>query len=161
MTTRLHHVVLVVADLGRSAKFYESVLGLRRGFTMHVSGPGLEQSLRVSSGTHADSIFLSGPRPSTLVELIRLEGHRLAGKGGAGLAIGLQILSFEILEGDLSEVARRAAPFGDCVLSPPRESEVEGYGRIETLMLRDPDDNLVEVVRHPRPGGSESGSPLA
>lgn len=152
MTVRLHHAVVVVADLERVAAFYEGVLGLSRRFEMAVAGESLEHSLRLVEPSKARSVFLRGAGgPSSLIELIEISPGPPGGDR-SGLGQGLQMLSMEIDE-DLAGLVERMREAGVEIFSDFHTSEIAGYGTIEAIVVRDPEGNLVEIVHHPERAG--------
>ncbi|MEI9998278.1 MAG: VOC family protein [Verrucomicrobiota bacterium] len=118
---RLDHLVLTVADLERTVRFYVDVLGMeevtfgegrkalafgRQKINLHQRGAEFEPKARVATPGSADLCFIA---ETPLAEVARtLRGH--------GVAI------------ELGPVARTGA-----------------RGAIESLYLRDPDGNLIEI----------------
>lgn len=149
MTLRLHHVVVVVSNLEQALGFYEGLLGLGRRFEMTTGGEPLKRALRLETAGTARSVFLRGPHPTSLLELIEITPGPARRATSGELGLGIQILSLESLDKDLRSFAQELETSGVEVFSPFHSSDIEGYGRIATVIVRDPDGNLVELVRHP------------
>ncbi len=54
---KIDHINLVVADLERSAHFYETVFGLKRGFSAILEGAWIEIVTQIP-GARAECLFL-------------------------------------------------------------------------------------------------------
>lgn len=124
MITGLDHLVLTVADLAATLRFYGEGLGMRlerfgegrialhfgeQKINLHLAGKEFEpKALRVTPGS-ADLCFLTD-RP-------------------------------------LAEIADRLAAIGHPVILGPVE-RTGAVGPIASVYARDPDGNLIEIARH-------------
>ncbi len=119
---RLHHVRLLVQDVGESIRFYRDVLGL--DLTWGEEGIGYAS---FSGGNGVDlSVFLRTGQPE-------------ADAGGRGDTV---LLSMEVDDVD-GEVERLRA-LGVALVGDPRTED--GWG-LRVAYVRDPDGNLLELMR--------------
>ena len=119
---RLHHVRLLVRDVGDSIRFYRDVLGL--DLTWGEEGIGYAS---FSGGNGVDlSVFLRTSQPEA----------DAAGRGDTVL------LSLEV--DDVDREAERLRAHGVEVVAGPRTEESWG---LRVAYVRDPDGNLLELMR--------------
>lgn len=167
--SEVHHVAVTVADLERSARFYEVALGYTRTLRSDVSGPGIETSLGLPSGTTGRVQYLQGPSRIGQLELIEWNGEARRTPGAGHLELGTFLLSFEVPRDELGDVYARVEENGGVCVAPIAEVVLENYGPISAFAARDPDGNLLEFVSLPtraqilahRAGEDEAGSDSA
>lgn len=116
---RLDHLVQTVADIDRTADFYEEVLGMHR----EVFGAG---RVALKYGIQKINLHLSG------------DGFE---PGAGHLVPGSADLRF-ILSCSLEEAADHLA---DVEVTEGPVGRIGALGPITSLYFRDPDDNLIEV----------------
>jgi len=126
---RLDHLVLTVRDLPRTIDFYTRVLGMEEQTFGGGSGP-MRKALRF------------GRQKLNLHEA----GHEFEPKADAP-APGSADLCF-ITETPLAEVMAHLEACGVPLLLPPSR-RTGALGPIESVYLRDPDGNLIEISNYP------------
>ncbi len=131
--SEVHHVAITVADLERSASFYESALGYTRTLRSDVGGPEMEESLRLPRGTTGRVQYLQGPTRVGQLELIEWNGETTRSPNAGHLELGTFLLSFEIPLEELPELFERVTGMGGEVLSPPNRVLLDNYGYIHAL----------------------------
>ncbi len=139
---------IVVADLERSKKFYEEVLGFRQAKTLDVPGDvlgaiGLTEDLPL----HIAVMQLGGGPDATQVKLMQVHGARPSrpDRTFSHSSYGVGYLTLHVT--DLDAALARAAEKGEKPLAKGATdlpaSVVAGVG---LACLRDPDGNLIELV---------------
>ncbi len=151
---KIDHINLVVADLERSATFYEAVFGLKRGFSAVLEGQWIEIVTQIP-GARATCLFLDNPRGGARIELIRYDSpEKLAQIPPISRpdAMGLRHLAFEVE--DLTATLQKIREFGIEPLSAPVDVpfRVAALGKKSLCYFLDPDGVLVEIAAY------ESGS---
>jgi catechol 2,3-dioxygenase-like lactoylglutathione lyase family enzyme len=149
----VHHVAISVRDLERSLAFYCDVLGFKQSLDMAADDPARNRRLlETPPGTRARSAMLR-KKHSTVgqIELMQfdppLAEPRPALRAGDH---GVMLLSFEVTGEDLADIHRRLEARGIRCHGGPEQVEIGGYGRIESLVFRDPDGVMIELVVLPR-----------
>jgi catechol 2,3-dioxygenase-like lactoylglutathione lyase family enzyme len=119
-TSGLHHIHLVVRDLERSLRFYESVFGMQERFRV---------------GRHM--VFLSTPGSDDLITLNQDDAERdQAGRSG-----GISHFGFKLQRGsDLDAAAREVERGGGRVVS--RGEHAPG---VPFVYVSDPDGYVIEL----------------
>jgi glyoxylase I family protein len=123
LLSRLHHLAVVVADLGRAERFYCEILGL----------PVLRRLSDARGAPRAIWLELQG----AFLALERAESP--GGATRADQAPGFHCLALAIAPGDKQAWRERLEAAGFALV---RESPF-------TLYVRDPDGNLVGLSHHP------------
>jgi len=123
MFDRLDHLVLTVRDVDATCEFYRRALGME----IVTFGAG-RRALRF--GAQKINLHAAGQEPSLIA------ARPTPGSGDFCL----------ITDRPLEEWARRLAACGVAVLEGPVE-RTGALGPLESIYLRDPDDNLVEIAR--------------
>jgi|SRR5262245_967842 len=119
-TRGLHHIHLVVRDMQRSLRFYQSVFGMREQFR---TGPRM--------------IFLSTPGSHDLITL----NEDAADRDKAGESGGIAHFGFQLSPGsDLDSAAREVESGGGRVVS--RGEHAPG---VPFLYVADPDGYVIEL----------------
>lgn len=144
---KIDHINLVVADLGRSAAFYERVFGFERGFAATLQGAWIE-TLTGLEGVRADCLFLLPPGGGPRLELLRFWFPQGEVERGAPYDFGLRHLAFEV--DDLDAALQRLIEAGAQPLSVPVEVpfRVADLGRKRLCYARDPDGILLEIAAY-------------
>lgn len=146
----LHHVVVSVAEMERSIRFYRDGLGLRKTLDTTVQGPQLERMLDVAPGTVGRTVYLQGPTRIGQIELVEFRPRVDDPTPPKRLAEpGIAALSFPIDGGQLDDMHAHLTGMGYADVSAPQWSVIDGYGRIGAFLIADPDGNLVELVSLP------------
>lgn len=126
---RVDHLVLTVADVDRSAEFYEQILGMKA-----VTFPGDRRA--VSFGHQTIKLHPS----SELVEPTAM--HPIPGSANLCFVTSSAI-------SDVQDHLRG----NDVRIEEGPVSRMGALGSITSLYLRDPDGNLIEVARYDEPEG--------
>lgn len=149
---KIDHLNLVVADLERSAAFYERVFGFQRGFAAILEGAWIEAVTQIP-GARATCLFLENPGGGARIELIRYDSPA-EGPQNAPVArpdeLGLRHLAFEVE--DIAATLQKIRELGIEPLSAPVEVpfRVGELGTKWLCYLRDPDGVLVEIAAYRR-----------
>lgn len=147
--SEVHHVAMTVSDLERSATFYEQGLGYRRTLRAEVKGEDIERSLELPPGTVGQVQYLQGPSQIGQLELIEWSTGEGRPPERDHAIYGPFLLSFQVPKPELREVLDRLVALGGTPLSEPLRSELQNYGPIDAVALRDPDGVLLELVALP------------
>ncbi len=133
---RIDHLVLTVRDLEATCRFYESVLGMQR----EVFGEG-RTALRF--GTQKINLHQAGKEfePKAL--------HPVPGSAD------LCFITTSAPEETLEHVRAHGI---EIVAGPV--AKIGALGAMESVYIRDPDGNLIEIARYPSPA-APSATPLA
>lgn len=146
---KLDHVNIVVRDLETSARWYEALLGLQRGFGARLEGAWIEHVTGLP-GACAQCLFLESPQGGARLELIQYLTPQGNGWEAASLpqTLGLRHLAFEV--DDLDALTQRLNSMGVQPLSEPVEVpfQVANLGRKRLLYFHDPDGVLVEAAAY-------------
>lgn len=145
----MDHVNIVVADMERSVRFYEEVLGLRRGFERVLEGEWLER-LTGLTGVRAWCVFMEADDAAVRLELLQYlspPGAELPG-AGAPNALGLRHLAFRVP--DLDALLRQLQQAGVPLLGEPCTVPftVGSLGRKRLAYFLDPDGVLLEAAAY-------------
>lgn len=154
MKTKIDHLNLVVADLERSARFYERVFGFRRGFSAILEGEWFETVTQIP-GARAECLFLELPGglevSGARLELIRYDFPTQDPDFKAPLSAAvLGVRHFAIEVEDLDATLAKALLAGFDLLSLPVEVPfpVGDLGRKWLCYGRDPDGVLLEIAAY-------------
>jgi catechol 2,3-dioxygenase-like lactoylglutathione lyase family enzyme len=128
--TQFSHVVIAVSDMDRALAFYRDVLGMDIVFDQELSGEPF-------SGR-----AVGGLVGGASIELLYLPGQRPDEPAATYRPVGLQVISFSVLDLDHSHAAIHAA-VGDRAQKP---FEVEG---VRMFFVTDPDGTVIEFVQFP------------
>lgn len=147
--TRIDHVNVVVSDLERSARFYESVFGLQRGFSAVLEGAWIE-TVTALPGARAQCLFLESPQGGARIELIRYftpEGEHF-GPNALANTHGLRHLAFEV--DNIDATLEKVRAHGIEPLSSPIEVpfRVANLGTKRLAYFHDPDGTLLEAASY-------------
>jgi catechol 2,3-dioxygenase-like lactoylglutathione lyase family enzyme len=146
---KIDHINIVVADLERSASFYEQVFGLQRGFSATLEGDWIEKVTDLQ-GVSASCLFLDNPEGGTRLELLRYDspqGEKSAMNSQPNTA-GMRHIAFEV--DDMTAVLGRLRALGHEPLSDPVEVpfKVGNLGRKHLCYFHDPDGTLLEIAAY-------------
>lgn len=147
-------MAIIVADIERSAQFYEQALGYRRTLSATIGGEGLEESLHLPAGVTGRIQYLQGATQLGQIELIQWdresgEGEAPAHRRASHNTLGAFLLSFQVPREELGELYERFLSLGAECLTAPKRKLLSNYGWIEAFAARDPDGNLMEFVSLP------------
>lgn len=134
--TRAHHVGVTVADLERAVEFYRGTLGLEVLDRFTVSGEPFADGVGVEGAT-GDFVHLDGG--GARIELIEYDPEGRAQDAASvnqpgAKHVGLAVPDIDGFYEDLPGAVE--------TLSEPRTTE----SGTRILFLRDPEDNLVEII---------------
>jgi catechol 2,3-dioxygenase-like lactoylglutathione lyase family enzyme len=146
---KIDHINIVVADLERSARFYEQVFGLKRGFSATLEGGWIEK-VTALQGVSASCLFLDNPEGGTRLELLRYDAPQgqESPLHSQPNAIGMRHIAFEV--DDMAAVLDRLRALGHKPLSEPVEVpfKVGSLGRKHLCYFHDPDGTLLEIAAY-------------
>jgi lactoylglutathione lyase len=148
----VHHIALSVRDLDASIAFYEGLLGLRKTLTMNVGGGDTQRGLRLRPGMRGRAAYVQGPTRIGQLELIQWDTPLDAdATPRRPWEAGVFLIAFELDEGELTEVHERLLAASVECYTEPRRSLVENFGHIDVMVCEDPDGNMIELLRLPKP----------
>lgn len=140
---------IVVADLERAARFYEQVLGLRRGFGRVLEGEWLERLTRLP-GARAQCLFMESDEGGARLELLQYLTPTGEPIPAASLphTPGLRHLAFVV--DSLEALVQRLRSAGVEPLSEPCDVpfQVGSLGRKRLVYFHDPDGALIEAAAY-------------
>ena len=145
---KIDHLNLVVADLERSAGFYERVFGFRRGFSAVLQGEWIE-TLTGLQNVRAQCLFLDLPNDGVRLELLRYDSPPSETNDRNGVqAIGMRHLAFEVE--NLDAVLEKLRLEGVEPRSQPVEVpfRVGNLGRKRLCYFQDPDGIILEIAAY-------------
>lgn len=145
----IDHVNIVVRDLEASARFYEQVFGLTRGFSATLQGAWIEAVTGLPN-VRAQCLFLHALDGKTRLELLQYEmpGGVAACDDALPNAPGLRHLAFEVQ--DLDALLERLHALNVTPISAPVDVpfQVANLGRKRLCYFRDPDGVLLEAAAY-------------
>ena len=145
----IDHINIVVADLERAARFYETVFGLQRGFGATLQGQWLE-TVTGLQGARAHCLFLDSPQGGARLELIRYDAPAAAHCSFDPLPNerGLRHLAFEVE--DIEATLDKVRQCGIQPLSEPVEVpfRVADLGTKRLAYFHDLDGTLLEIAAY-------------
>jgi len=150
--SEVHHVALGVRDLERSIAFYRDVLGFKVALEIRADDPDANaRLLETPPGTRLRSAMLRKARSTVgQIELIAFDPPLAAPQGPARAGDpGVFLISFEVEGEELEEIHQRLETRGIRCHGKPEQMDIAGYGRIGTLVFRDPDGVMLELVALP------------
>jgi catechol 2,3-dioxygenase-like lactoylglutathione lyase family enzyme len=151
---KIDHLNIVVADLERSAAFYEAVFGWRRGFGATLEGPWIETVTGLKD-VSATCLFLDNPEGGTRIELIRYDmpqgSSSQAGETSLNSqpnTLGVRHIAFEVQ--DMAKTLEKLRTLGRQPISEPVEVpfKVGNLGRKYLCYFHDPDGTLLEIAAY-------------
>jgi len=149
----LNHVTLSVADLERSAAFYEGVLGYRRTLDSPVEQPAIAGYLHAPPGLKGRMLMLEAEAPGHLgmIELTEWDPPPAPASGPKRPGDpGVTFLAFELPPGETIEALCEHLDRHDIPLwSDVTTIELEGYPPMRAVIVEDPDGLLIELVQVP------------
>lgn len=131
-----HHVGVTASDLDRTAEFYRDVLGLDELDRFSVSGPAFADAVDVDDAT-GRFVHLDGG--GVRIELVEYDPQ---GPDAGGDAINRPGVTHVAVAVDDLDAFHADLDPGVETLSDPRTTE----SGTRILFVRDPEDNLVEVL---------------
>lgn len=141
MSCALRHAGLVVADLPRMRRFYETVFGFRTVGEALEEGPFVSRLLGLD-GCRVTTVKMAAPRGGALLELLHFHQPRNEATERAGPATpGWTHLALTV--DDIDESCRQLTGNGGETLSGPLPSP---DGKVRVTYARDPEANLLELV---------------
>ncbi len=160
--SEIHHVALSVRDLARSEAFYRDVLGFSTALRIEADDAERNQRLLgTPPGTRARTVIMRKAHSKVgEIELIRFDPP-LADPAGPPRAgdPGVFLLSFEVTGEELEAVHAQLLARGVRCHGEPEQVDIPGYGHIASLVFRDPDDVMLELVVLPPAGHPDPWAP--
>lgn len=149
----LHHVTIAVADLDAAVAFYRDGLGLRAVAEFRFDDEGHQIYLGLPEGARGRAVALRTARPPAAgITVVEVEPSQ-SPLGPSALRPGGTMLAFELpTPDDVDDLYRRLAEAGYAAVSEPLWAEVEGFGRIRGVAVRDPDGSLIELYAPEKEG---------
>jgi len=148
--SEIHHAAVTVADLERSAAFYEQVLGFRRTLEMPIIDPWTISVMGLGEGARGQSLYLQGPTRIGQLELIQwTEAPPVGQRANRPPSPGVFLLSFETTPENIDRIRASLDPEQVRIVCEPRRSVLENYGEITVFIVEDPDGLMVELVALP------------
>jgi catechol 2,3-dioxygenase-like lactoylglutathione lyase family enzyme len=148
----VHHVALGVRDLARSIAFYRDLLGFKVSLEIRADDPEANaRLLETPPGARMRSAMLR-KASSTVgqLELIEFDPPRADARPPARAGDrGPFLLSFEVSGEELDAIHARLEAHGVRCHGKPEAVDIAGYGRIGSLVVRDPDGVMLEFVALP------------
>ncbi len=149
----VHHILLNVSDLERSLEFYVGALGMCPTLRMEIAGEPFERLLHIPPGTTGRVAYVQGTGRLGQIELVEWTVPEPSGADEAPVhraftAPGHRMVSFSVSE-PLAEWQSRLEARGVRCWSAPVEVLLPNYGPIDAMIIEDPDEHLVELVRLP------------
>jgi lactoylglutathione lyase len=130
-----NHVGLCVSDTTRSRRFYEGLLGFEFWWELEPPDEGTDKLLQLTKPLGVRATYLV--RDGLVLELLAYSHRALrAGPSRVMDQLGLTHLSLSV--SDLAEVLSTVESYGGSVL--------EGTVSDQSAMIRDPDDQLLELL---------------
>jgi catechol 2,3-dioxygenase-like lactoylglutathione lyase family enzyme len=152
---QVHSIVMTVADLERSAAFYESVLGLRRTAVAVVSGPEIDQLTGVFGARVRRATLQLGAETIELEQYLSPAGQPLPADSRAN---DLWFQHFAIVVRDMdaafAQVSRHAVRSISTAPQTIPESNAAAAG-IRAYKFMDPDGHPLELLYFP-PGKGDA-----
>ncbi|RYG64034.1 hypothetical protein EON80_20010 [bacterium] len=146
---KIDHINIVVADLERSASFYEQLVGLQRGFCATLEGVWIETVTGLKK-VSASCLFLDNPSGGTRLELLRYDSPIGVESSLNSLpnTAGMRHIAFEVE--DMGAVLEKLRSMGREPLSEPVEVpfKVGNLGRKYLCYFHDPDGTLLEIAAY-------------
>ena len=140
MTAKMQHIALHVADVERSAAFYEAVFGGKaRTRPVLRSGPFVERLLGGPSGIEQRGVHLSLPQGG--IELIEVSFQRKAHEPEARPIWQRRVLHFCIQVDDVRAAAEKVEAAGGRLLFPVNDQTGHPF-----VYAEDPDGHVVEMI---------------
>jgi catechol 2,3-dioxygenase-like lactoylglutathione lyase family enzyme len=134
--TTFQHVGLSVPDLDRAQRFYEQGLGMTERFAFSVPGGPRGVILATDGGACVELLEQSGSVRKTTYADPR---QAILDQGYGHWAVGVD---------DLEAACERLVAAGAEIVWDPRDAPQPGA---RMAYLRDPDGNLIELIRPPAP----------
>jgi len=142
----LHHVTITVRDLDASLAFYRDALGLREGGAFSFDDEAHRVYLGLPDGARGRAVALrSGHAPAAGVTLVAFEPGPTQPVAGPTAQPGVSMVAFEVEDAAAVDAAwEHLRDAGYTAVSEPVWAEVDGFGRVRGVAVRDPDGFLVE-----------------
>jgi catechol 2,3-dioxygenase-like lactoylglutathione lyase family enzyme len=144
--SEVHHVAVIVADLERSANFYEKGLGYRKTLSGTVGSPPVWRALRMPEGTMGRMQYMQGPSQLGQLELIEWNDGSESPARTDFRQVGYYLMSFQVPDEELDELYQRIEETGGHCLGEPVKVLIDNYGYIQAFAATDPDGNLLDFV---------------
>ena len=149
---RVDHINVVVQDMERSVRFYQELLGLRRGFERVLEGEWVE-TVTGLPGARAQCVFMETDDPNVRVELLQYLSPEGAALTGSSIPNARGVRHFGFVVESLAALDRLAARlraadvpvFSDPVVVP---FAVSNLGRKRLFYFHDPDGTILEAAAY-------------
>ncbi len=140
----LSHIGICVADLERSRRFYQDLLGFEERSRLDVAGEPTDRLLGLS-GVKLRALYLE--RDGTRIELLSYDAPGTVGEPEARPMNGLGLTHLSLRVDDLDALVPTLEAAGGRVLA---DSRVE-MGPVKCVFLVDPDGTRLELIEAPGP----------
>jgi len=129
------HVGLSVPDLDRAQRFYEEGLGMKEQSRFEIPGPGIRGAILATDGGACIELLerAGSKRAATFAD----PPEAILSEGYGHWALGVD---------DIDAACERLVAAGAQVVWEPRDAPQPGA---RMAFLRDPDGNLIELIRPP------------
>ncbi len=132
----VNHVGICVADLGRSRRFYEEVLGFRYWWALSVPDDDASRLLQLPAPLGVQAVYLA--HEGLVLELIHFDTAGAAsGRPRRMNDLGLTHLSVAVA--DIPATLAKVETHGGAILD---DTDMGGWA----IMIRDPDGQLIELT---------------
>lgn len=142
MSSKVQHVSLRVADIKRSAAFYEQVFGAQaRTVPVRRSGPFVERLLSGPTGIQQSGTHILFPQGGG-IELAELSFNDKVDPPEERAAWQRRILHFCIEVDDVRETAAKVEPAGGRLQFPVNDETGSPF-----VFVEDPDGHVIELIQ--------------
>ncbi len=151
MPSRLHHLALMVEDLGPALRLFRDLLGLELAWHMPEVGGARLAELLGAPGFRAEMAYLEQPGGGVALELVRPLGPGAPGPTAQFGAAGS--VSLSLMVADLDGLHQRLAEAGWPPLSPPLAMRAPGGQPLRAFCLLPLPGLCLELMEPADPGG--------
>ncbi len=136
-----HHVGITVTNLERAIEWYGKVFGIKPAFSLTVSGPSAERTLRLPAHIHRAALL---PVGRFAIELLEFEPTRRPKGEMRQDDVGYVYICFAVE--DLDDVYARLTAEGIDFHTEPLYADQGQIAGSKFCVMRDPDGKTIELV---------------